>query len=81
MRAQRTSDGNDMPGGYGHGDGSFTNRVNDVSWVEKGIRSVAVKGVQCTMCLRDHGTEGLVDEGSFSSSIGITSRLSWDIGR
>ena len=70
-----------MPGGYGHGDGSFTNRVNDVSWVEKGIRSVAVKGVEFIMCLRDHGTEGLVDEGSFSWGIGMRSRLLWDIGR
>ena len=70
-----------MPGGYGNGDGSFTNWANDVSWTEEGFRSMAVKGVQCTMRLRDHGTEGLVDEGSFTSGIGMSSRLLWDIGR
>ena len=70
-----------MPEGFGEGDNFLVNWVSDVSCVEEGIRSVAVKEVRFIMCLRDHGTEGLVDEGNFGSSIGIKLRLSWDIGR
>ena len=70
-----------MPEGFGEGDNFLVNWVSDVSCVEEGIRSVAVKEVRFIMCLRDHGTEELVDEGCFRSGIGMRSRLLWDIGR
>ena len=71
-----------MPEGFSEGDGSLINWVSDVSCVKEGIRSVAVvKGVRFIMCLRVHGTEELVDEGSFTSGMGMRSRLLWDIGR
>ena len=38
-----------MPGGFGEGDSSLINWFGDVSCVEEGIRSVAVKGVRFIM--------------------------------
>ena len=67
--------------GFGEGDGSLTNWVCDVPCAEDHIRFVAVKGVRFLMRSRVHGTEELVDEGSFSPDFGMGSRSLWDIWR